>query len=182
MTGIARGAAGLLLLAAAFVGGAMQAQAQTQQAPAQPAQPAPGGEVFQDWTVRCDQNPSNAAAGGCFIYQNVVNKENQKAVMHIAIGYLSSDQTPAAVITLPLGIRLPPGVAVQIDENQPNRVPIERCLPEGCKVQFRLDAAQVSSFKAGIAGKLTFQDAGGRAVAIPFSLKGFTAALNAIGS
>lgn len=181
MTGIARGAAGLLLLAAVFVGGAMQAQAQTQTQQA-PAQAAPGGEVFQDWTVRCDQNPGNAAAGGCFIYQNVVNTENQKAVMHIAVGYLSSDKTPAAVITLPLGIRLPPGVAVQIDENQPQRVPVERCLPEGCKVQFRMDAAQVSSFKAGIGGKLTFQDAGGRAVAIPFSLKGFTAALNAIGS
>ena len=143
---------------------------------------AEDGKVFQDWTVRCDQNPSNAAAGGCYILQNVVNSETQQPVMQIAIGLLKTDNSTVTVITLPLGILLPPGITLQIDQRQPARIPIQRCMPDGCKVQFRMSPEQISVFKGGIGGQLTFQDAVGRQVPVPFSLKGFTAALSSLGS
>lgn len=152
------------------------------QAPAATAQAKKDGQVFSDWVLRCADDPNNMARGGCFIVQNVINNADQKPVMQIAIGYLANDQTPAAVFTLPLGVRLPPGALIAIDDKEGLRVPFERCLPEGCKVQFRMTPDHVASFKAGNAGKLTVQDAAGRGLAIPFSLKGFTAALNALAS
>ena len=170
MKTLARGALAAAL-AAALIGPPGDARAQAQD-----------GQVFQDWTVRCDENPGNAAAGGCYILQNVVNKETQQPVMQFAIGRLKSDGSPVAVITVPLGIRLPPGVAMQIDQQAPERMPVERCLPEGCKIQFRLSPEQIAAFKAGAGGQLTFQDVTGRSVPIPFSLKGFTAAIGALGS
>ena len=138
------------------------------------------GETFQDWRVRCAEDPQNLAAGGCFIFQSVVNNETQQPVMQIAIGYLPEGQAPAVVITLPLGVRVAPGVLLQIDENEAIKLPFERCLPEGCKVQFRLDETNVAAFKAGVAGKIAFQNGGGRNMTLPFSLKGFTAALASI--
>jgi invasion protein IalB len=138
------------------------------------------GQVFQDWRVRCAEDPQNVAAGGCFIFQSVIHNESKQPVMQIAVGLLANDQTPAAVVTLPLGVRVAPGVLLQIDENEAIRVPFERCLPDGCKVQFRLDEKQMAVFKAGVGGKLAFQDGQGRNVTLPFSLKGFTAAFAAI--
>lgn len=138
------------------------------------------GQIFQDWRVRCTKDPQNAAAGGCFIFQSIVANETKQPVMQIAVGLLASDHSPAAVITLPLGVRVAPGVLMQIDENEAVRMPFERCMPDGCKIQFRLDEKQMAVFKGGVAGKLAFQDGQGRNVTLPFSLKGFTAALAAI--
>lgn len=151
-------------------------------APAVVAQANKDGQVFNDWVVRCADDPNNQARGGCFIVQNVINNVDQKPVMQIAIGYLAEDPTPAAIFTLPLGVRLPPGALIAIDDKEGVRVPFERCMPDGCKVQFRMNPDQVAAFKAGNGGKLTIQDAAGRGLAIPFSLKGFTAALNALSS
>ena len=151
-------------------------------APAADAQAKKDGLVFNDWSIKCAEDPNNAAKDGCFAFQNVINKDNQQPVMQVAIGYLAAEQVPAVVFTLPLGVRLPPGAIVAVDDKQGVRVPFERCLPDGCKVQFRMNAEQIGAFKAGNMGKLTIQDNAGRGVAIPFSLKGFTAALNALAS
>lgn len=138
------------------------------------------GETFQDWRVRCAEDPQNVAAGGCFIFQSVINNETQQPVMQIAIGFLPDNEAPAVVITLPLGVRVAPGVLLQIDENEAIKLPFERCLPEGCKVQFRLDEKNIAAFKAGVNGKIAFQNGGGRNMTLPFSLKGFTKALASI--
>lgn len=134
------------------------------------------GQVYKDWTVRCQPDPQNAAKDGCFIFQSVVDNQSKKPIMAVAVGYLVSDKGPAAVFTVPLGIRLPPGVQVQIDQNQSLKLPVERCMPDGCRIQFRLADTHIAAFKAGSGGTLTFQDVTGRNVAIPFSLSGFTAA------
>ena len=135
------------------------------------------GKTFQDWTVHCDESAKAMVANGCLIVQNVVHNESQRPVMIVAIGFVNEEQMPAAVFTLPLGVRIPPGVAVVIDQNEPLRLPYSWCLPDGCKVRLLLDEPKLASFKAGIGGSLTFQQASGQAVSLPFSLKGFTAAL-----
>ncbi len=138
------------------------------------------GQTFQDWAVRCEQNPQNAAQGGCFILHSVINNQNNKPVMVMAIGYLKADQPPVAIITVPLGVRLPPGIMIQIDEKPAENYSFERCLPDGCQIQVRMTETQVANFKAGNVGKVLVQDTGGQNRAIPFSLKGFTAALTSL--
>lgn len=135
------------------------------------------GKTFQDWTVHCDDNAKAMVANGCLIVQNVIHNESQKPVMIVAIGFVTEEQMPAVVFTLPLGVRIPPGVAVQIDQNEALRLPYSWCLPDGCKVRLLLDQPKLATFRAGIGGNLTFQQANGQAIALPFSLKGFTAAL-----
>ncbi len=151
-------------------------------APVATAQANKDGQRFDDWMMRCSDQANSQARGGCFIVQNVINDADQKPLMHIAIGYLADDQLPAAIFTLPLGFRLPPGALIAVDDKEGIRVPFELCLPGGCRVQFRMNADQVTAFKAGNGGKLTVQDGTGRGLQIPFSLKGFTAALNALSS
>ena len=60
------------------------------------------------------------------------------------------------------------------------RLAAERCLPDGCKFGLALEKDRLWTFKAGNAGRVVFQDAGGRNINVPFSLKGFTAAFNSL--
>ena len=138
---------------------------------------SPNGQKFKDWTIMCDEQPQNESDSGCYIVQHVVNNQNQQPMMRMAIGYVSAERVPIAVISLPLGIRLPPGAELQVDQNEIIRLAFERCMPDGCHIQFRLKDSDVAGFKAGAGGRVTFQDPNGRPVAVPFSLSGFTAAL-----
>lgn len=149
---------------------------------AAPARAQSEPKVFKDWALHCEQLPENAPFEGCYIVQNIINNESQKLTMQFAVGLLKADRKPVAMITLPLGIRLPPGVAMQIDQNQPARIPVEICLPVGCRVQFLMSPEHIAAFKAGANGQLIYQDAIGRSRPLPFSLSGFTAAFAALGS
>lgn len=149
-------------------------------APAHAAAEPQDGKVFQDWTVNCQAMPEKPTIEACFIRQNVVESESKQPVMQVAAGYLGTSGKPAAVISLPLGIRLPPGVNLKIDKEPRGDLQFERCLPNGCQVQFLLDDQLLKSFKSGIEGEVAFEDGTGRPVAVPFSLKGFTAAFDSL--
>ncbi|MDX1435089.1 MAG: invasion associated locus B family protein, partial [Gammaproteobacteria bacterium] len=105
------------------------------------------GRSFQDWTVRCEQ----PAGGGdrCFIFQNLVLKDTGERLVHVAVGHLTADGRAAAVVTLPLGISLPPGAAISIDDGEPVRFAIERCDANGCIGALELGERMVAAMKRG---------------------------------
>ncbi len=83
-----------------------------------------------------------------------------------------------AIISLPIGVRLPPGISLWADDRKPWKFPFERCTPDGCQVRALLHEELLQSLKTGLVGRVTFQDAAGQPITVDFSLKGFTAALS----
>jgi invasion protein IalB len=139
------------------------------------------GQVFQDWTARCETNPSDASVERCYIVQGVVAGEQRKRVMLLAVAYPPGEGAPRATAVLPLGIALPPGIDVAVDDGAPKRFPFVVCLADGCQALIPLDDALLAAFKKGNAGSVAFRrPPDGRTIKVPFSLKGFTAALNAL--
>lgn len=138
------------------------------------------GQNFQDWGVRCEK-PKNAPKETCFIFQNHVTKKDHKPVLRIAVGYIPSKDQPVAIITMPLGISLPPGVQIKVDDNEPVHVPVERCEPQGCRAGVILGDKLLGQFKAGTTAKITFDDGARHPITVPVSLKGFTAGLASLG-
>ncbi|WP_282607998.1 invasion associated locus B family protein [Pelagibius sp. Alg239-R121] len=155
------------------------ASAQTTTVPAQSTTPAPDGATtvatHADWTVRCGPNPQTQTEV-CYMVQQVTSNDTGRAVLQVAIGKFGPDKRDVALVTLPLGVRLPPGVAIEVTGKEQRKRPFERCLRIGCQAQLPLDDVTLNEFKAGIGGRILFQDATGRTIALPFSLKGFTAA------
>jgi len=137
------------------------------------------GQTFDNWTVGCEPVEAERRRQ-CFIYQNLVLREGGQRVLHVAIGYLPDDDTPIGLVTLPLGISLPPGASVRVDEAEPLRFPIERCEPNGCRAGFRLEPELLEAFKKGEEARVTFHDASRQPVTVPLSLQGFTAGLRAL--
>ncbi len=152
-------------------------------APAQSDGLSPDGAktvaTHADWTVRCGPNPQTQAEV-CYMVQGITSKETGRGVMQLAIGKFGPEKRDLALITLPLGVRLPPGIAIEVTGKERRKLPFERCLRSGCQAQLLIDQAVLSEFKAGVDGRILFYDLNGKPGALPFSLQGFTAAFAGI--
>ena len=137
------------------------------------------GQKFGDWTARCESDPNDPAAGKrCFVFQSVIDTEKNRPVMMFAV---SREPEPRAVIVLPLGIDLRSGIEMTVDESYAKRHPFIFCVQDGCQSHVKMDESLVGDFKRGLKGSIAFRTLpGGKIVRIPFSLKGFTAALNSL--
>ena len=145
-----------------------------------PAAAAPEhGQSFRDWTARCEQ-PTGSTVERCFIFQNLVLKDTGERLVHVAIGHLEPSGRAAAIVTLPLGISLPPGAAISIDGGEPVRFPVERCDMNGCVGALELDDRLIAAMKGGREARITFHDGTRRAIAVPVSLMGFTAGFDSL--
>jgi invasion protein IalB len=155
-----------LLLVALWAGGPVQAKPEH-------------GQTFKDWTARCEQAPG-ADLERCFIFQNLVLKESGKRLVHMAVGYLAANGQAAAVITMPLGISLPPGASISVDGGAPRSIVIERCDSDGCVGAVSLSEQFVADLKRGREARISFHDGTRRRIAVPVSLLGFTAGFNSL--
>ena len=174
----------LSLIALVHAATSMPAAAQTQvpaPAPAtdpanDPAQKVPDIERIKDWTFQCTQLQADKPRS-CFLIHDVYPTEGKVRILQMVVGRFGAENLLGALFFVPLGIRLPPGLTIQIDKNEPQRLPVEQCTSKGCQAQIVLAEPFLSILKAGAGGEVTFEDATGRQVAVPFSLQGFTAAL-----
>ncbi len=166
------------------------------QAPAQGGAPATGTQFgatapagqeletkqFQDWTVRCGR-PAPDAPEACEMVQQPQNDQGQ-TVLLVAIGNVPNNDDPGMLIVLPLGIALPPGVVLMVDGGQKIPAEVARCERHGCEIELLLEPAMLATLKGGRKANVLFQirDQQGqlKQVGVPFSLLGFTAALNEV--
>jgi len=137
------------------------------------------GEVFQDWRAKC-VTTENSAKPSCHIFQDLIQKESGKRVLHMAIGQLPDKQSVAVIITLPLGISLPPGLNVRVDKHDARQIPLQSCFANGCQAAFELDAQWKAQLTKGNAAEVIFYNLKGQPIGIPVSLKGISAALRAL--
>lgn len=147
------------------------------------AQGATDGDKFKEWTMRCEAPPEAAQGAGqqiCHIFQIAKDDESGRDLVHVAIGYRGDRPEPLAIISVPLGIFLPPGVALQIDQGNPVRAPYEVCDPDACRAGFPLTGEMISNLKNGLSLQVTLENALGQKKSLPVSLSGFTAGLNAL--
>ena len=136
------------------------------------------GQRFQDWTLGCEK-PEGGGAERCYIYQTVVENKNDQPVLQMAVGYLPNNNTPAAILTVPLGVALPPGMGITVDNGEMVKFQFERCVPKGCVAGLPLDNKMINKFKRGAKALIVVHD-GRKPISLPISLKGFTKGFNSL--
>jgi invasion protein IalB len=142
------------------------------------AQPT-DGDAFGNWLVSCETDAENGRQG-CFIVQNLVLREGGQRVLQVAIGFVAGTPDPIALISLPLGISLPPGTTIQIDKREPTRIAIERCEPNGCRAGLKLNKEIMKHLVSGDQLSVTFYDTKRQPIDVPLSLKGIEEGLAAL--
>jgi invasion protein IalB len=142
------------------------------------------GQNFQDWRSKCVTNRQAEGAAPaittCHVFQDLLHKESGKRILHIAIGKLPDQEKYTFIVTLPLGIALPQGLTLRIDGQHAIKQAIQACFTTGCQAAFQPDKQWINHFKAGKEAEAIFHNIQNQAISIPVSLKGVTAALQAL--
>lgn len=121
-----------------------------------------------DWRTVCKAH--------CVIAQGLQNPDNPGVTYSSQISYVSGRSEPVLQLNLPLGIYLPPGIAIEIGEQQ-HRAPVAVCLPEGCKVLLVLTPEIVQQLQDSAAYTVKLFVTEQMPRQLKFSLRGFSDAL-----
>lgn len=136
-------------------------------------------QQFEDWTLRC-RPASETQPRTCRMHQQLVTNKDSKLVVRFMVGRFGPEKILGAVISVPIGVRLPPGLGIQVDKRPLRIYPFERCGPKNCQARVILEGDLLKDLKAGLTGHIKFQNATGQVLIVPVSLKGFSAALRAL--
>jgi invasion protein IalB len=138
----------------------------------------PTQQDYKDWTVRC-QEPDKG--GRCVMSQLLKNRDNDEPLMLVEIGYLKDGPEPMAQFVVPLGVFLPAGMLLRVDDaEQTGRLPYTVCDKVGCKAIAKLDDKVLGAMKKGKEMFTTLTSPTGDTATMSISLAGFTAALDAL--
>ncbi len=145
------------------------------QAEAAPANaPAPPG-----WIARCT-SASRDAPLECAVEQTAVLTKTGQLIVLINIRVASDTRTPIAVIQLPLGLNLPAGAKLQVDDGKTADLQIQTCEQRGCYANTPIAADMLAAMKSGKQLKVSFQNLGKEVISIPMPLADFAAAYDKI--
>lgn len=139
--------------------------------PAQPDQPA---QSFKDWALRCPDDV------GCVLEQRVLLEDNPTPLLHLALQYSKELHSLNAIIRVPLGVLLPPGLTISIDGGKPLTLSFHHCRPEGCFALTEVSDQLAAALRRGNSADVSYQLADSRALTVPLSLHGITAGLHAL--
>jgi invasion protein IalB len=175
----------LLSLALLWAGCAHAQGTKSKAAPAQAAQPAaqPQAETAPaqqaGWAARCS-SASRDAPLECAIEQNAVLTKTGQLIVLINIRVPANARAPEALIQLPLGLNLPVGAELQVDEGKTVDLPIQTCENRGCYASMPISADLLAALKTGKQLKVSFQNMAKETISIPMPLNDFAAAYDKI--
>ncbi len=141
--------------------------------PAEAAPPPPG------WVARCT-SLSRSAPLECAIEQTAVLTKTGQLIVLINIRVPSDTHAPVAVIQLPLGLNLPAGAKLQVDDGKTTDLQIQTCEARGCYVNAPISPELLAAMKSGKQLKVSFQNLANEVIAIPMPLADFPAAYEKI--
>ena len=157
---ISRVLAGLALFAAAaFLAGAVQAEGVIR-------------DKHGDWQTRCE-TPPGAAYEQCAIVMSVVDQERPNLVLVVIVLNTADRKARLMRVIAPLGVLLPSGVSLRIDDVEVGRLPFLQCLANGCIAQLAMDDKLIDKLKGGKTATLGIFQTPEQGVGVPAPLAGF---------
>ncbi|WP_439404592.1 invasion associated locus B family protein [Bradyrhizobium sp. DASA03076] len=166
---------------------AQQGSKKNAASPAPAAQPTPAPTQPQaestppqpGWIARCT-SASRDAPLECAIEQNAVLTKTGQTIVLINIRVAPDTRTPVALLQLPLGLNLPLGAKLQVDEGKTIDLQIQTCENRGCYASTPIAPDLLASLRSGKQLKVSFQNMAKETIAIPMPLNDFAAAYDKI--
>src|SRR5436190_13321226 len=87
--------------------------------------------VFGDWQIRCD-TPPGAQSEQCGLIQSVVAEDRSNAGLTVIILKTADQKSKLMRVIAPLGVLLPSGLGLKIDNTDIGKAGFVRCLLNGC--------------------------------------------------
>ena len=144
-----------------------------QQPEAANAPPQPG------WVARC-ASASRDAPLECAVEETAVLTKTGQLIVLVNIRVASDTRTPVALVQLPLGLNLPAGARLQVDDGKTVDLQIQTCENRGCYANLPIAPDMLAAMRSGKQLKVSFQNLAKDAITIPMPLTDFAAAYDKI--
>jgi invasion protein IalB len=135
--------------------------------------PAPG------WTARC-ASTSRDAPLECAVEQNAMLPRTGQLVIAVNIRVPADSHTPSALIQLPLGLNIPAGAKLQVDDGKAVDLQVQTCEARGCYAGTAIAPDLLAAMKSGKQLKISFQNLNKETLTVPLPLADFAAAYEKI--
>ena len=157
----------------AFVGMSAAAFAQQVQ---QPGQDGVVRGQFGDWQIVCKPPPPGAKNEACAIVQSVTAEDRNNVGLTVYFQKFTNG-TRVLRVFAPLGILLPPGLGLKVDDKDVGNAPFLRCHSFACYAQVVAEDKLVEQLRTGKTAIFIIFQTEEAGIGIPISLKGFGDAL-----
>ena len=127
-----------------------------------------------DWQIRCD-TPPGAQSEQCALIQSVTAEDRPNVGLTVIVLKTADQKSRLMRVLAPLGVLLPSGLGLKIDNADIGRAGFVRCLPNGCVAEVVMDDKLVGQLKAGQQATFVIFQTPEEGIGIPLSLAGFGA-------
>lgn len=133
---------------------------------------APGSD--SPWTKICDTNPQTNQP--LCVVRTEVRSDSGMLITQVTISKVDNADRYRLVAFLPLGVRLPPGMSIRIDNGTPTNAPFSICIPNPavCVAETEVQPAFIDQLKRGSQVAFVATNPQGTEMPIRVSLSGFT--------
>jgi len=159
--------------------GAPPAAAQAAPAPSATPQGESNAPPPPGWVARC-ASTSREAPLECAVEETAVLSKTGQLIVLVNIRVASDTHQPTALVQLPLGLNLPVGAKLQVDEGKTYDLQIQTCENRGCYANLPIAPDMLAALRNGKQLKVSFQNLNKETITIPMPLTDFAAAYDKI--
>lgn len=128
--------------------------------------------VHGDWQVRCD-TPPGAQGEQCALIQSVTAEDRPNVGLTVIVLKTADQKSRLMRVLGPLGVLLPSGLGLKIDQTDIGKAGFVRCLPNGCVAEVIMDENLMKQMRSGQQATFIIFQTPEEGIGIPMSLKGF---------
>ena len=128
--------------------------------------------VHGDWQIRCD-TPPGAQNEQCALMQSVTAEDRPNVGLTVIVLKTSDQKSRLMRVVAPLGVLLPSGLGLKIDNNDVGRAGFVRCLPNGCVAEVVMEDKLIEQMRTGQTSTFIIFQTPEEGIGFPMSLKGF---------
>ncbi len=132
-----------------------------------------------DWELRCE-TPPGALHEQCALLQSVTAEDRPNVNLVVIVLKTADGKSRLLRVIAPLGVLLPSGLGLKIDNVDVGRAGFVRCLPTGCIAEVVMEDKLIQSLKNGHNATFIIFQTPEEGIGIPLNLKGFAEGYDAL--
>jgi len=129
--------------------------------------------VFNDWQIRCD-TPPGSQGEQCALIQIVTAEDRPNVGLTVIVLKTADQKTRLLRVVAPMGVLLPSGFGLKIDQADVGHAGFVRCLPTGCVAEIVMDESLIKQLRGGSTATFSYFMTPEEGIGFPMSLKGFS--------
>jgi invasion protein IalB len=127
--------------------------------------------VHGDWQIRCD-TPPGAQTEQCALIQSVVAEDRSNAGLTVIVLKTADQKSKLMRVVAPLGVLLPSGLGLKLDNVDVGRAGFVRCLPNGCVAEVVMDDKLLNQLRTAKTATFIIFETPEEGIGFPLSLNG----------